>query len=211
MDGTRPLTPMSGDPLHGCGDHKEEPVRLHQEDNTTSPAVRWRERPVTTASTVKASLPEPKRLSAVASVTQTTTSPRTNERRYLVRRPSSFDSPLPSHSRSPAGVRTLGGVGWRPNRNGRQRPPYRDLGMVPLGRCEPHRSEAVVVLPRLPPPKNQGSIEKARQRPFLFLLFSLVLVENLCLTSNGYEAIGDKSGRSSDKSGRSSDKSGRDR
>lgn len=57
-----------GVPPRIIGDIKEEPSSLHQEDNTTSPAVRWRERPVTPASPVKASLPEPKRLSSPADV-----------------------------------------------------------------------------------------------------------------------------------------------
>jgi len=67
MDAGGPLNSARGAPSNGLGDNKESPKRKHQEDNTT-PAIRWRERPATPASPEKASLPELKRLRSPAAI-----------------------------------------------------------------------------------------------------------------------------------------------
>ena len=63
------LSDFRGTSLGNPGDYKRTPRREHQEGYTTTPFVRWRERPVTSSLTKEVSLPEPKRLSSPADVT----------------------------------------------------------------------------------------------------------------------------------------------
>lgn len=72
-----------GYPLHGCGDIKEEPSRQHQEDHTTFPGVRWRERPGTTS---PPKWPPSRNRGASPALHRRHASPRTNEGRCLARK-----------------------------------------------------------------------------------------------------------------------------
>lgn len=76
-------------------------------ENNPLPAVRWRERPVTSSLTKEVSLPEPKRLSSTADVTP----PRERTREGVsLGSPHAFDSYFPPLACPLAGILVFGGT-----------------------------------------------------------------------------------------------------